>query len=254
MPEIHRDILPPDLEPLIAAANIDKTILVQGAEDAGETEFLLEVAADTPFVAGVIGWIDFGSAAGVADIERLAGNPLLVGLRPMLQDVTDTRWLFREDVQPAIQAMKVTKLTFDALIRPWHLADLSEWAAAHPDLPIVIDHAAKPLVAWRQYETWAEGMRQAAAQPNVHCKLSGIVNNAGTAWDAEKLKPYADLLIDAFGPERLMYGSDWPMIDLAGDYSSWFAVCGELTADLPEADRAMIFGGTAARFYGIADG
>jgi L-fuconolactonase len=250
---IHRDAKPEDIASLIGAAGIERTIAVQGAEDTGETDFLLEIAAWTPFIAGVVGWVDFESDKGVADIERLSSDPNLVGLRPMLQDVEDTRWLFRDAVQPAIGAMKAGGLTFDALVRPRHLPDLAEWAAAHPDLPIVIDHAAKPLIAWRQYDFWSERMRLAAARPNVHCKISGMINNAGTAWDAEKLKPYVELLLEAFGPDRLMFGSDWPMVDLSGDYSRWVEAVETLTARLSPDEQAQIFGGTAARFYGVGD-
>ena len=241
------------LAPLMAAAGIDRSIVVQTAENIAETDYLLGLADVHMSIAGVVGWVDFTDGSGPIEAERLARHPKLLGLRPMLQDLTDTGWLSRPDVQPTIRAMKRLGLRLDALIRPEHLRGLADFAAVHPDLPLVIDHAAKPLIAWRQFEPWAGDMRRIAAAGPVHCKLSGITNNAGDAWDAEKLKPWFDVLFGAFGPDRLMFGSDWPMIELVGSYAGWVDAVEALTADLPAHDRAMIFGGTAAAFYGVAD-
>jgi len=246
---IYRDFTPADLAPLIAETGIDRTILVQAAPTIAETEYMLALAGRTPFVAGVVGWVGF-TAPNVAEaIARLAENPLLVGLRPMIHDIADPDWMLRADLAPAFWAMKTHDLVFDALVKPPHLARLLVLADRHPDLAIVIDHGAKPLIAAGVLDPWRADMAALAARANITCKLSGLVTEAGAGWSAARLKPYTDHLLAVFGPERLIFGSDWPVCTLAATYAEWHDTARDLMAHLQEAAQAAIFGGNAARIY-----
>lgn len=246
---IHRDFLPEDLAPLLASAGIGKTILVQAAPTVAETEFMLEIAGKTPFVAGVVGWVDFSAPDAAATIARLAENPLLVGLRPMIHDIADPYWMLRIDLEPAFEALQRHNLVFDALVKPPHLRALLALARRHPEMPIVVDHGAKPLIATGVLDPWREEMAALADLSNISCKLSGLVTEAGDFWDIDRLRPYVDHLIGAFGPARLIFGSDWPVCTLAASYGAWLATAEALTASLPPAKRAAIFGGNAACLY-----
>ena len=250
-PVLYRDYLPGDLAPLLKQCGIDKTILVQGAQTIAETEFLLEIADATAFVAGVVGWVDFEAANAAEDIARLARRKKLVSLRPMLQDLEDDAWILRPGIAPAIEALRKSGLRFDALVFPRHLPHLIHFLERHADLAAVIDHGAKPYIARGEIEPWATQMRHIAKTTDATCKLSGLATEAGDNWSAEKLKPYVDVLLDAFGASRLMWGSDWPVLNLAGDYVRWFGAAEELTAPLSAGERERIFGGTAADFYGV---
>lgn len=246
---IFRDFLPEDLRPLIADAGMSRTVLVQAAPSAGETAFLLELAKNEPFVAGVVGWTDLEAPGGVDEVRRLAGQPGLLGLRPMIQDIPADDWMLRPTLAPALGAMVETGLTFDALVKPRHLANLRRFLDLYPDLRVVVDHGGKPDIAGGAFATWAEAMGQIARESSAVCKLSGLVTEAAPGWTAEHLRPYVDLLLETFGPSRLMWGSDWPVLNLNGDYAGWRAVAEELVCGLSRSDRELIFGGVAAAFY-----
>jgi L-fuconolactonase len=248
-PALYRDFDPSDLAPLTARCDIDRTVLVQGAETASETEFLLGVADATPFVAGVVGWIDLLAADAPACIEQLAERPKLLGLRPMLETLDDDQWILDARLAPGLRAMERRGLRFDALIRPRHLPVLSRFLATYPELPVVIDHAAKPDIAAGEINGWARDIREVAANSGAFVKLSGLATEAAPGWDATTLQPYVDVLFEAFGPRRIMWGSDWPVLNVAGDYEGWFSVAQALTADLTDDERGRIFGGSAAEFY-----
>ncbi len=250
-PTLYRDFMPADLEPLLRDARIDKTILVQAAEADAETDFLLDVAAQTPFVAGVVGWVALDHPRVPERIAQLAARRGFVGVRPMLQDMTDKAWILRENLRPAFDALRRHSLVFDALVKPPHLPHLPDFIDAYPDMPIVIDHGAKPYIAAGEIEPWATQMRAISRRPNVFCKLSGLVTEAGEAWTPAKLRPYANVLIEAFTPQRLMFGSDWPVLTLASDYEAWVSAADALVAHLTETERAQIFGGAASSFYGV---
>jgi L-fuconolactonase len=251
LPELYRDFQPADLAPLLTRAGVERTILVQAAETAAETRYLLDLAAQTPFVGGVVGWTDFAAPGASAEIERLARAPQLKGLRPMLQDLADADWILRDDVQPALAATARCGLRFDALIKPPQLPAIRAMLDRHPDLPVVIDHGAKPLIADGVMEPWAGHIRAIARDSRALCKLSGLATEAAPGWTVETLRPYVDVLLEAFGPGRLMFGSDWPVLTGIGDYLGWFTAAEALTAGLGEAERAQVFGGTAAAFYGL---
>ncbi len=251
-PRIARDFSPGDLAPLLAAARIDKTVLVQAAPTDAETQFLLQVADGSSFVAGVVGWTDFEAPDAAARIARLCAHPRLLGLRPMVQDIADDEWLLRPDLARAFEAMQRGDLCFDALVKPRHLPALAEFLERYPELPVVIDHAAKPDIAHAGLDLWATYIRHIAKSTRAYCKLSGLAGEAGPGWSAAALKLYVDVLLESFGPARLMWGSDWPVLNEAGDYASWLVACETLTKHLSASDRQAIFGGTAAKFYGIA--
>jgi L-fuconolactonase len=250
-PGLYRDFGPSDLASLLDAASIERTVLVQAAPTAAETAYLLELAAATPFVAGVVGWTDLEASDAPGAIESTAANPKLLGLRPMLQDLDDDAWILRATVAPALDAMQRAGLRFDALVKPRHLPNLTKLLSARPDLRVVIDHGAKPDIAGDALADWAAAMRRIARETSATCKLSGLVTEAAPGWREETLRPYVDVLLEAFGPARLMWGSDWPVVNLAGGYAAWHAAAEALTERCTADERADIFGGTARRFYGI---
>ncbi len=249
MTAIYRDVLPDELVPVLARHRVGKTVMVQSEASEADTAFMLELAARYDFIGAVIGWTDLKHPNAPQRIAAMARNPVLRGLRPMLQDIVDDEWIDDEQLAPAVAAMLRHGLSFDALVLPRHLRALLAFATRFPDLPIVIDHAAKPLIAQGQTMPWRQDLEQLARLPQMHCKLSGLVTEAGAQWSCAQLKCYVETVLDAFGPQRVMWGSDWPVLDMAADYSAWLATCEELLAGLDQADRLAIFGGTAARFY-----
>jgi len=238
---IYRDFGPADLAPALARHAIARTILVQAAPTLAETDYLLGLAAENSGIAGVVGWCDFAAASR---IETLAKNPLLVGLRPMVQDIADDDWLLRPDLAPAFEAMAAHSLVFDALVLPRHLPRLLALADRHPALAIVVDHAAKPHLRLRQLDPWRADMAALAARPNVACKFSGLATEFGPGWTPADLAPVAAHLLATFGRTRLLWGSDWPVLERAGSYDAWFAAAQALVGD-----DAAIFGANARRTY-----
>ncbi len=246
---IHRDFGPDDLSPLLAAHDISATILVQAAPTEAETRFLLETAAATPFVAGVVGWADFEAPDAARRIAALAADPLLVGLRPMVQDIPDPDWLARPDLAPAFTALKHHGLVFDALVKPPQIPALLKLLDRETELPVVIDHGAKPDLTGTDLGAWRDGITALAARPNTVCKLSGLVTEAAPGWSDATLQPAIAHLLACFGPRRLLWGSDWPVVTLRATYPQWFGTAVRITAALSPEDRAAIFGGNAARIY-----
>ena len=246
---IHRDFGPDDLAPLLEQAGIDRTILVQAAPTEAETRFMLEIARKTVHVAGVVGWVDCDAEDAPARIAAMARDALLVGLRPMIHDIPDPDWMLSARVGHALGAIEAEGLVFDALVRPRHLARLLVLADRHPALPIVIDHAAKPFIRDGLLDPWRADMAALAARPNVMVKLSGLATEAAPGWQAADLLPYVTHLLATFGPARILWGSDWPVLNLAGDYLGWAQAARSLLAALGADEREAIFGGNAARIY-----
>lgn len=252
-PILARPYAPADLAPELAAAGVEATIVVQAAATVEETEYMLGIADATPFIAGVVGWIDFENPAQAAVLKRLSGHPKFKGLRPMIQDIADVDWMLRDDIQWAFRAILDLGLSFDALGFPRHLKNFQTLLQRYPGLRTVIDHGMKPAIAApseQSLATWAEGMAR-LAEAGAYVKLSGLVTEAAEGWTQADLAPYAAHLLEAFGADRVMWGSDWPVCRLRADYGGWHAAAQALTAHLPHADRARIFGGTAAEFYRI---
>ena len=246
---IHRDFGPADLAPILARHRIGRTILVQAAPTEAETAWLLDVARETPFVAGVVGWTDFEASDAPDAIVRLAGREKLVGLRPMVQDIADPDWLARRSLAPAFQAMAAQGLVFDALVLPRHLPRLAGVLERHPGLAVVVDHGAKPRIRERELDAWRAGMAAIAAHPGTCCKLSGLVIEARSGDGAAELAPWIDALVELFGPERLIWGSDWPVVELAGGYDRWRAIALEALSGLAADERDAVLGGNAQRLY-----
>lgn len=250
---IFRDFGPDDLRPLLSRAGVTRTVLVQATDTVAETEWLLDLAKEFPVVAGVVGWVDLAAADAIATIDRLRADPLLKGLRPMLQNIAETGWILRPEAQPALAHMAAVGLRFDALIQPRHLPVILTLAEAHPGLGIVVDHVAKPRMGQGASPDadWVAGMRALAARPNVWCKLSGMITEIGPDWRMKDLDPFARLVLTAFGPARCMFGSDWPVVNLAGDYQIWAETALALAAPLSAADKESLFSGSAREFYAL---
>jgi L-fuconolactonase len=243
------DFGPSDGKACLDAHAIDHAILVQAAPTLGETRFLLNIANQHPWVAGVVGWIDFDSPNALDDLETIAAHPALIGVRPMVQDIDDPDWLLRPTHGPIFDALAARKLVFDALVRPLHLPRLLSVAHRHPSLCIVLDHGGKPDIASGDWHAWAADIGALADCPNVVCKLSGLITEAGHGWDVGTLKPIVNHLLEAFGPQRLLWGSDWPVCTLAGSYKDWYRATQTLLAHLSETERAAILGVNALTIY-----
>jgi L-fuconolactonase len=246
---IYRDFQLSDLAPHLSAVGIEGTILVQAAPTEGETMFLLDIVENAELVRGVVGWTDFDAADGVARIDALAARNLLVGLRPMVQDIDDDDWLLGPALAPLLAAMARNGLVFDALVLPRHLPRLLRVIGSHPDLEFVLDHCGKPRLATGEIAIWQRDIALLAEHPNIVCKLSGLVTEAAPDWQIADLRQAVDHVLACFGPRRMLWGSDWPVVNLAGGYAKWFAAAETLLADLSPDEKADIFGGNAARIY-----
>ncbi len=250
-PILTRPYGPADLAPTLAQLDIHATVLVQAAPTVAETKYLLGLAKDTPSIAAVVGWIDFESASDRAALDRLSTSPHFRGIRPMIQDLDDG-WMLRPDVQWAFAAACDMDLTFDALGFPRHLIDFDTICGRYPNLRIVVDHCMKPQISTfddTAFQDWAAGVTRLAQYPQVFCKLSGLVTEADPGVTTELLRPFADHVISAFGPNRVMWGSDWPVVRLRCTYADWFHQARALTSHLSTAKQEEVFAGSAQRFY-----
>jgi L-fuconolactonase len=252
LPGLYRVHEPRDLKPLREAANIARTVTVQAAPTVEETRYLLDLARDDDSVAGVVGWVPLDAPNASALIAELAHEPKFKGVRPMLQDLEDDRWIENPLLRPAVQTLIDHDLAFDALIFSRHIASLKIFAGRFPQLRIVVDHGAKPPIreGVAGWQPWADGIEELAALPQgLLCKLSGLATEAAPGWTPQTLKPYVDHLLRHFGAERLMWGSDWPVLNLNGDYARWHDTAQSLTERLDPDAKAAVFGGNARSFY-----
>lgn len=257
-----RDFLPEALMPMLRTHDVTRTVLVQAADSVAETAFLLGLAAAHDVIAGVVGWVALDRDEAASTLERLAADGRLKGVRPMLQDLPTDDWILQAPRPEALRTLQRLGLRFDALVRPRQLAALARFARAWPDLPIVIDHAAKPPLAadWgdEAMQAWRRDMATLAAAPQVCCKISGLLtelapsDRASPARATARVRPVIDALLAWFGPERLMWGSDWPVLTLAGSYAEWVSVSDDLLGPLSAGERAQVLHGSAQRFYGLA--
>jgi L-fuconolactonase len=248
---IYKDYAPADLRPELDATGVAKTVLVQAAPNLEETKFILDIALKTDFVAGVVGWIDLEDHGQLADLERFADISKFRGIRPMLQSIPDVNWMLRPDLQSSLAVVERLGLTFDALVRPQHLDALAAFVDRYPNLPVVIDHGAKPEIARGRagFDAWADRIAAVARRPQVFCKLSGLLTEAGKRTRAEELAPFIDHLLVIFGPQRLMWGSDWPVVVLVSPYPAWLARVRAVIARLSETEQKLILGDVARNFY-----
>jgi len=231
------------------AAGIDRSVLVQVLPSLDETREFVALAEKTPLIGGVVGWLDL-TRPDVADtLAGLSGPSGLVGVRHLVQSEPDPEWLNRPDVRRGLRAVGAAGLCYDLLTLPHQLAAAIATVRALPELTFVLDHLSKPPITTGRLEPWAGLIRQLAGEPNVLAKLSGLVTEAGPAWTVASLRPYVEVALDAFGPRRLMFGSDWPVCLLAAQYPTWAGAAEDLVAELSPDERDEIFGGTACRTY-----
>jgi L-fuconolactonase len=254
MAVLRRSFSVDDLRPSADAAAVTGTVLVQTVTVPGETPEMLAVAAGDQLVAGVVGWIDLTSPAVADELARLrsgAGGSYLVSIRHQVQSEPDPAWLRRADVIRGLQAVAAAGLCYDLVVLPHQLPAATYAAAVVPGLTLVLDHAGKPPIASGALAPWAAAIRAFAAQPNTVCKLSGLVTEAAPGAKPPAFVPFADVILTAFGPGRIMFGSDWPVCLLASDYAGVVDLARVLVAGLSDAERAAVFASTAARVYGI---
>ena len=253
-PVLSRPYAPDDLWPQLQAAGVDATVLVQAAPTVNETEYMLGIADARPWVRGVVGWVDFEHPGDLGALQRLAGHPRFKGVRPMIQDIPDDDWMLRDDVQWGYRAVCDLGLTFDALGFPRHLGQFLALLQRYPAMKVVVDHCMKPQIRNHSPENfahWAESMARIAGETRAFCKFSALITEADPGWTIADLAPYAAHVLAVFGADRVMWGSDWPVCRLRGEYADWRAASQALTSHLSVDDRALVYGGTAAAFYGL---
>ena len=250
---LRRDFLPADLEKLMHHFGIEGTVAVQARQTLQETEWLLELARQHSLIRGVVGWVPLTEGARVRrHLEKFAGNHKFRGVRHVIQDEADPRYILREDFNAGVRSLLESGLRYDILIFEKHLPAAIEFVDRHPKQTFILDHVAKPRIKDHILSPWDSNLREIAKRPNVYCKLSGMVTEADPKrWKPTDLQPYIDVVLSAFGPQRLMYGSDWPVMLLAGDYVKWYGVVTNAISKLSKAEQDRVMGGTAMEAYGL---
>ncbi len=252
MAPIRRDYLPADLAPLISEVGVDKTVFVQTQHHVAENRWVLGLAEESDFIVGVVGWVDLVSEQCEEQLLEFKDHPKFVGIRHVTQDEPDDDFIVRPEVIRGLKVLEKHKVPFDLLFYVKHLKHATTLARELPELPMVIDHLAKPRIKEQVTEDWIDNLKAAAEFPNIFCKLSGMITEADWEnWKPADLKPYVEPALEAFGPERCMYGSDWPVCELAGTYRQVHSALVEVLGPLSESENAVIFGGTATKFYGL---
>jgi L-fuconolactonase len=251
MTGLYRRFEQRELHALLVPARIDGVVLVQAAATEAESDYLHSIAQQTPWVFGVVGWVDFDSDEVEAAVAKRAAQEKFVGVRPMLQDIADPDWILHSSRARALAAIEAHALVFDALIHPTHITRIVAIARRYPRLQIVVDHAAKPTIGNTLDSEWQEGLRALAACPNVVCKLSGLLTQLTLGAAPEKVLECARLVLQIFGHARVIWGSDWPVLTEAGTYQQWLALTRIALADLSDSERAAVMGGNATRVYGL---
>ena len=254
MSVIRRDFLPGDLEPLMHHFGINGTVAVQARQTLEETAWLLELARQHELIRGVVGWVPLVEGDKVKPhLERFSRDRKLRGVRHVVQDEPDPRYILRSDFNQGIRALREFKLRYDILIFERHLPAAIEFVDRHPNQIFILDHIAKPRIKEGVLKPWDANIRELAKRQNVYCKLSGMVTEADPKrWTPANLQPYIDVVLQAFGPRRLMYGSDWPVMLLAGDYVRWYDVVANNIAKLSKSEQDRIMGGTAVEAYDLS--
>jgi L-fuconolactonase len=251
---IRRDFLPEHLGPHLCAAGVRRSVFVQTQHNLAENRWALGLADQHPFIAGVVGWVDLTSPDCEEQLVALRRHPKFVGVRHVTQDEPDDDFILRPDVRRGLGVLEKHGVPFDLLFYVRHLRHAATVAREFPELPLVLDHLAKPLVKEGRTDDWLPHLKAAAGCPNVYCKLSGLVTEADwQRWTAADLRPFVRAALDLFGPGRCMYGSDWPVCEVAATYQQVHAALVEAIGPLGDAERAAIFGGTARAFYDLPD-
>jgi L-fuconolactonase len=249
LPKLYRRIDERELHEQLTRAGVDGAVLVQAAPTEAESDYLLSIAERTPWVRGVVGWVDFDAPDVEQRIAKRARQSKFVGVRPMLQDIDDADWILHPGRDRALSALASHGLVFDALIKPVHMSRIEQIARRYPNLSIVIDHAAKPTLGNEVSPYWRESLRALASYPNVVCKLSGLLTELAPGTDLAKVRDCAEIVLQLFGPARVLWGSDWPVLTLVSSYDQWYVLTQRALSSLSEADRKAVTGGNAARIY-----
>jgi L-fuconolactonase len=246
---IYRDVAISDWQAQSAPHGVTGGVLVQAAPTEAETDFLLAQADANPCVLGVVGWTDLAAAHAPARIQHLARHPRLKGLRPMLQDIDDAEWILHPDLAPALNTLIDCDLVFDALVTPRHLPHLLTLAARYPGLRIVVDHASKPNIAGNEWQPWADDIARLASKTDAFCKLSGLLTEAGPTPSPSVVHPWAKHVLHCFGADRLVWGSDWPVLELSSTYAQWWAATETLLTPLDKQAQLAVMDTNARRLY-----
>ncbi len=247
---LYRDYLPHDLSPILKSNDVEKTVLVQASNSVEESRWLLDLAREHEFIAGVVGWVDLTSPNVTAQLQELTPNPKFKGVRHLVENEPADDWLVRPAVLSGLRELSRYGLSYDLLVHTRHLKYLPEVVESCPELAFVIDHLAKPAVAKGEISEWSQALKPVAAYPNVHCKLSGLVTEANwSSWQTADLRPFVDVALELFGPEQLIFGSDYPVCLLAASYDRVLDAFQQILKNLSDAEREQIFSKNAARFY-----
>lgn len=252
MAALRRDFLPPDLAATLSAAGVDRAITVQVRQTVEETEWMLGVAEQHDYIAGVVGWVPLCDPGVASVLDKFVGRPKLRGIRHIVQGEPDDRFLLGDDFNRGIRALQPYELVYDILIYERHLPAAIEFVDRHPDQQFVLDHIAKPRVRDGEIGEWRENLRELARRENVACKLSGVATEADFhKWTEAQLRPYIDAALEVFGPQRIMFGSDWPVCLAAIPYADWFAMVNRAIGGFSESERERVLGGTATEVYAL---
>ena len=252
--KLNQDYLPQDLQPFLNKHHIQGTIVVQAAPTIEETEYLLDLYDTNESIVGVVGWLEMDSSRFIEQFIKLSKRKGLIGIRPMIQDIPDDKWILRQQVRENIAYLVDQDFPIDLLVLPKHLPYVAELLEEFPKLRGVINHAAKPNIKDQDLNTWGQDLRKIASYPGIMCKLSGLITEAAENWSKEDIKPVIDHVINCFGMNRVMFGSDWPVCLLAGSYHEVYEVLYDnLPINITEKERQQLFGGNASRFYKLTN-
>lgn len=250
---LYQDYLPHQLKPILEHNGVSSTVLVQASNGVEESRWLLRLAEQNPFIAGVVGWVDLKSSEVDSQLSELSSDPKFKGVRHLVESEPDDDWLVQPEVLRGLQRLSAHDLTYDLLVHTRHLKHVTRVADACPELRLVVDHMAKPPIESGVLTEWATALKPVAANKNIHCKLSGLVTEANwTSWQTGDLRPFVEQALELFGPERLMFGSDHPVCLLASSYDGVLNSFQDLLRDLSESDRERIFASNAKNFYRLS--
>jgi L-fuconolactonase len=250
---IKRDFLPADLKVHLNNCGIEKSIFVQTQHNLSENRWALQLAEENEFIAGIVGWVDLASDECETQLQEFIDHPKFLGIRHVTHDEPDDDFIIQPDVLRGLRVLEKHKVPFDLLFYVQHLKHAARLGRELPELPMVIDHLAKPKIKLQTLDDWLPDFKAASQHDNIFCKLSGLITEADwDHWKPSDLRPYIDAALECFGPKRCMFGSDWPVCELAGSYEDVYHALKEAVSSLSESERSDIFEGTARRFYGLS--
>lgn len=255
MEKLRRDFLPADLKQAIDSVGFEGVVSVQARQTTVETQWLLDFAAENEFILGVVGWVELCCSSVSEQLDQFSNHPKLKAVRHVVQDEPDDEFILRDDFNQGVALLKNYGLVYDILIFERQLAASIQFVDRHPGQKFVLDHIAKPQIGKSLMDPWQANIRELAKRPNVTCKVSGMVTEADHEnWTPDELRPYWETVLEAFGPDRLMFGSDWPVCLLASGYVRWHETMSEYASELSESEKESLFGGTATEAYGLSTG